>query len=101
MIVPAVDKKQKRIDFKIKQGPFGKAELEKARLGTKAGKAQDFICLFSDTPVTREYIRAEGKAGRLKERIIAVVAEGKTAGLFVRLHHSMSKLFRNCKTYRN
>ena len=82
MIVPAVDKKQKRIDFKIKQGPFGKAELEKARLGTKAGKAQDFICLFSDTPVTREYIRAEGKAGRLKERIIAVVAEGKNGRAF-------------------
>lgn len=76
-IVPEVDKIGRRISFRIKQGPLSEDELERARLGTKAGKAQDFICLFSGAPIRRDYIRSEGKAGRLKEVLIAVVAEGK------------------------
>ena len=77
MVVPEVDKVQRRITFSIKQGPLSNSELERARLGTKAGKAQDFICLLSGTPIRRDYIRSEGKAGHLREVLIAVVAEGK------------------------
>lgn len=77
MAVPVVDKVQRRISYQIKQGPFSKEVLDQARLGTKAGKAQDFICLLSGTPIPRDYIRSEGKAGRLKEALIAIVAEGR------------------------
>ncbi|MCC6334308.1 MAG: DUF1156 domain-containing protein [Myxococcales bacterium] len=42
--------------------------------GTRAGKAQDFYCLMSKAPIEREYIRQEGKNGRLGKRLIAVVA---------------------------
>jgi putative DNA methylase len=77
MIVPNVDKVSKSITYEIKQGPFSKEELETCRNGTKASKGQDFICLFSGTPVPREYIRREGKAGRLGQQLMAVVAEGK------------------------
>ena len=77
MVVPDVDKVERRITFRIKQGPLSVDELERARLGTKAGKAQDFICLLSGASIPRDYIRSEGKAGRLKEVLIAIVAEGK------------------------
>lgn len=80
--VPIVDKIEKSIDFSIKQGPFTEKELETARLGTKAGKAQDFICLLSKTPITRAYIREQGKAGLLGQSLVAIVAEGKGGRAF-------------------
>jgi putative DNA methylase len=50
--------------------------VEAARNGTRAGKAQDFLCLMSGVPVERSYIREEGKASRLGVRLMAVIAEG-------------------------
>ncbi len=34
-------------------------------------------CLLSDTPIPFEYIRGEGKSGRINTRMMAIVAEGK------------------------
>jgi putative DNA methylase len=80
--VPIVDKASKSIDYSIKHGPFTARDLEVARLGTKAGKAQDFICLLSNTPITRAYIREQGKAGLLGQSLVAIVAEGKGGRAF-------------------
>lgn len=44
-------------------------------LGTRAGKAEAFMCILSKTPIPRGYIQAEGKAGRLGRRLMAVVVE--------------------------
>src|SRR5690606_4687871 len=33
-------------------------------------------CLLSGTPVGGDYIKAEGKAGRMGQRLMAIVAEG-------------------------
>lgn len=60
--------------FKVKMGKPKDADA--AKRGTRAGKAQDFLCLMSGVPVPRSYIRDEGKAGRLGERLMAIVADG-------------------------
>ena len=73
---PKLIRLKRRLDCRVKQGPLTTEELERARLGTKAGKAADFVCILSGTPIPRDYIRDEGKAGRLKEALIAIVAEG-------------------------
>ena len=45
--------------------------------GTKAaGRGSDFLCVVSGSPISGDYIKAEGKAGRLGARMMAVVAEG-------------------------
>ena len=44
--------------------------------GTSAGKRHAFRCLMSGVPVTYEYIRSEGQAGRMGARLMSVVAEG-------------------------
>jgi len=44
--------------------------------GTTAGKRKAFRCLMSDTPIDYDFIREEGKAGRMKQKLMAVVAEG-------------------------
>lgn len=63
---------------------FGKPKnLDEAKRGTKAGKAQDFRCLMSGVPVQRTYIREEGKAGRLGQRLMAIVAEGERTRLYL------------------
>jgi putative DNA methylase len=51
-------------------------DIEVLRNGTRAGRAQDFLCLLSGVPIPRSYIRDEGKAKRLGSRLMAIVAEG-------------------------
>jgi len=49
---------------------------ESAKGGSTAGKRAAFICLLSMSPIDYNHIRAEGKAGRMGQRLMAVVAEG-------------------------
>ena len=56
---------------------------EKARLGTTAGKRHAFQCLMSGVPVTYDHIRAEGKAGRMRARLMAIVAEGERGRVYL------------------
>lgn len=44
-----------------------------AKGGTTAGKRAAFRCLMSGVPIDYEYIRAEGKAGRIGTKLMAVV----------------------------
>ena len=56
---------------------------ESATKGTTAGKRKGFACLISGAPVTYDYIRAEGQAGRIDERLMAIVAEGDRERVFL------------------
>ena len=67
----------------VKTGNLDKDEEARKKLGTKAGKAQDFLCVLTGTPVPRPYIQAEGKADRLSRRLMAVVAEAPRGRLYV------------------
>lgn len=51
--------------------------------GTSAGKRQAFRCLVSDVPIAYPYIRKEGMAGRLGQKLVAVVAEGVRGRVFL------------------
>ncbi|MGE3842612.1 MAG: DUF1156 domain-containing protein [Vicinamibacterales bacterium] len=67
--------------FTLKVG--GLKDLESAKLGTGAGKRAGFRCLMSGTPITYEYVRHEGAAGRMGVRLMAVVAEGDRTRLYL------------------
>ncbi len=43
--------------------------------GTKLAQA-NFVCLMSGAPIAGDYIKVEGKAGRIGVRMMAIVAEG-------------------------
>lgn len=51
-------------------------DIETVRMGTTAGKRAAFKCLMSGVPVTYDYIREEGKAGRIGTKLMAIIAEG-------------------------
>ncbi len=65
--------------------PFGWARRHlQAERGTKAdGRGANFRCLVSDTPIDGNYIKAEGKAGRMGARLLGVVAEGPTGRVYL------------------
>lgn len=65
--------------FEIRSG----AIPESAKEGTSAGKRKAFKCLLSGVPIGYEYVRAEAKAGRLGQRLMAVIAEGRRGKLYL------------------
>ena len=62
----------------------GKPEdAEAAKAGTSAGKRQAFRCLMSGVPIPYDHIRNEGKAKRMGDRLMAVVAEGDRGRVYL------------------
>jgi adenine-specific DNA methylase len=64
--------------FTVKVGKPKDAEA--AKNGTKLARGANFPCLMSGTPIAGDYIKAEGKAGRMGARLMAIVAEGTRGG---------------------
>lgn len=56
---------------------------ESAKSGTAAGKRAAFKCLMSTTPIDYDYIRQEGQAGRISERLMAIVVDGPRGRLYL------------------
>ncbi len=81
-VEPIVDRAAKTIEYRIRYGGT-RAELAAAKEGTKAGRGAHFRCLISDTAITPKHITASGKAGRLGQTLIAIVAEGKRGRAYV------------------
>lgn len=99
IVVPVVDKNRSTYEFRVQSTGLSKFEIEKAQNGTKAGKAKDFVCLLSGSPIQREYIRAEGKQGRLGVRLMAVVAEGTKSRLYLSPVPQMEEVARSANAY--
>lgn len=69
--------------FAVQTGTASKEQTAKNKLGTRLGKAQDFFCLLSKEPISRDYIQTEGKEQRLRETLVAIVAERKGGKLYL------------------
>lgn len=76
--------------FEIKTGKLDKATHARLRLGTKAGRGKDFICCLTNSVIPRSYIQAEGKAGRLSRRLMAIVASGSNGRIYISPIHSQA-----------
>lgn len=81
-IEPIVDKAAKTINYRIRHGGT-KGEIEIASMGTSAGKRQAFRCIMSDAAMPYDYIRDLGKAGKMGQTLIAIVAEGNKGRIYI------------------
>ena len=62
---------------------IGKPPAE-AEEGTKArGRGANFRCILSGAPISGEYIKTEGQAGRIGARLMTIVVEGPDGRCFV------------------
>lgn len=66
--------------FTVKMGKPKDAEAAKS--GTKLARA-NFVCLMSGAPISGDYIKAKGKAGRMGARLMAIVAEGERRRIYL------------------
>ena len=74
-IEPVVHKSTKSVEFAIGTTGGGPPEGTVDRRGT--------TCIVCRAPVAFDYIRSEGKAGRMKAQMMAVVAEGQHGRAYV------------------
>ena len=54
-----------------------------AKAGTKLSRGANFRCLMSGSPIAHEHIYAEGQAGRMGARLMAIVAEGDRGRVYL------------------
>ena len=78
-VVPVVEDGGYRFTVKVGRP----SDAEAAKNGTKLSRGANFQCLMSTTPIEGDYIKAEGTAGRMGVRLMAIVAEGNRGRVYV------------------
>ncbi len=76
-VMPLVD--GDKYQFTVRRG----LPPDSSTSGTTAGKRAAFICMLSGSPIDYNHIRAEGKAGRMGQRLMAIVAEGVRGRIYL------------------
>jgi putative DNA methylase len=77
-VEPVIDGNSYRFNAKVGTPPVS------AKDGTKVvGRGANFTCIFSKTPISGDYIKSEGKAGRMGARMLAIVAEGQRGRVYL------------------
>ncbi|MDD3553580.1 MAG: DUF1156 domain-containing protein [Deltaproteobacteria bacterium] len=70
-VEPVIQKDILKYQFEVKMGkPSGMFDPAKGTINRNGG-----ICLFSGAPIPFDYIRTEGKAGRIGYKLLAIVTE--------------------------
>ena len=78
-VEPVIEKRGYRFLVKAGNPPDPAA----AKAGTKLSRGANFRCVMSGTPVSGDYIKGEGTAGRMGVRLMAIVAQGKRGRIYL------------------
>ena len=70
-----------RYRFEVRVGTPNNQAASKS--GTKLARGAKFRCLMSGTPMDGDYIKVEGRAGRMGTRLMAIVAEGDRGRIYL------------------
>ncbi|MFT7723994.1 MAG: DUF1156 domain-containing protein [Roseateles sp.] len=76
-VVPIIRGDTYRFEVRIGK-PDGQASK-----GTKEGRGGHFRCILSDAPIPVTYIRTQGQAGTLGQRLMAIVVEGMRGRIYL------------------
>lgn len=76
-VEPVIDREQTppKIQFEVKRG---KGKVPEGTVERKGAK-----CIACDTPVPFDHVRSEGKAGRMSQQLMAIVAEGQSGRIYL------------------
>ena len=78
-VEPVIEGRGYRFTVKVGAPPDKAA----AKAGTKLSRGANFRCLMSRSPITGEYIKAEGRAERMDARLMAIVAQGDRGRVYL------------------
>ena len=78
-IEPVVEGRGYRFTVKAGTPP----DPDEAKSGTKLSRGANFQCIMSGIPITGDYLKAEGTAGRMGVRLLAIVAEGSHGRVYL------------------
>ena len=78
-VEPVIEGRGYRFTVKVGKPP----DTDAAKAGTKLSRGANFRCLMSGSPITGDYIKAEGQAKRMGARLMAVVAEGDRGRVYL------------------
>ena len=82
IVKPVVDRAEMTWRFEVDDKPSADA-LKAAKKGTKAGRGANFTCLLTGAVIDDTHIKAEAVAGRMRARLMAVVAENNRNRIYV------------------
>ncbi|MBU2601804.1 MAG: DUF1156 domain-containing protein [Actinobacteria bacterium] len=74
-VEPIVDQAAKTVRFEVRMGEGVPREGTVNRRGAR--------CIVCDSPVPFSHVRAEGRAGRMRARLMAIVAEGQRERVYL------------------
>jgi putative DNA methylase len=74
-VVPVVDRAARTIRFEVRTGRGTPPDGTVGRRGAR--------CVVCESPVPLDHVRAEGRAGRIVARLMAIVAEGQQSRIYV------------------
>lgn len=70
--------------FEVHSGKLTKEDEARLRTGTKGeGRGSNFSCLLTGATIHGDYIKAEGLAGRMGARLMAIVADGNRNRIYL------------------
>jgi putative DNA methylase len=78
---PIVDRAANTYHFEVRTGEPPNSAAVKS--GTKTGKRAKFKCLLTGAPINDVHIKAQGTAGELGWKLIAIVAEGSRTKIYL------------------
>lgn len=90
-IEPIVSNDQYRFVVRMGKPPKG------AENGTKLARGANFRCILSNSPIEQQHIRNEFKAKRAGECLMAIVAEGEKARIYLSPTEEHEKIARKAK----
>jgi putative DNA methylase len=65
--------------------------------GTKLGRGANFRCVLSNSPISPAYIKAEGMAGRMGARLMAIVVQGDWGRVYLEPTEAHEEIARQAK----
>ncbi len=90
----AQDARAPRWRFRVRTGAPPDREAVKA--GTKTGRAM-FRCLLTGDPIPDDYIKEQGKAGRMDARLVAIVADAGRGRVYLPATEEHEAIVRQAK----
>ena len=78
-VEPIIDEDRTGYHFQVRLGTIP----ANVKTGTKSARGANFVCLLSNSAIQPSYIKEEGRAGRMGDRLMSIVCEGTRGRIYL------------------